>query len=165
MLPSVAQAKLLIEKQRSGPAGSPNGGYPPTLQPRVTRSLGATVGSVFGLERLDIVRHSVTPAHVKTRRVHNSCSLWVHQGELNPPFPAVQGTPIKIPSYRAEIFSIQVPLERQAIFALFLSRHPGFLPRQSYFLTPAFAKTKRAAPLRQFAKMTHFRCTFYTILR
>jgi len=92
-------------------------------------------------------------------------SLWVHQDGLNPPFPAVQGTPIKIPSYRAEIFSIQVPLERQAIFALFLSRHPGFLPRQSYFLTPAFAKTKRAAPLRQFAKMTHFRCTFYTILR
>ena len=53
--------------------------------------------------------------------------LWVHQDRLNLPFPAVQGTPIKIASYRAEIFSIQVPLERQAIFALFLSRHPGFL--------------------------------------
>ncbi|HZF61806.1 MAG TPA: hypothetical protein VEZ52_09325 [Desulfovibrio sp.] len=92
-------------------------------------------------------------------------SLWVHQDGLNPPFPAVQGTPIKIASYRAEIFSIQVPFERQAIFALFLSRHPGFLPRQSYFLTLAPAKTKRAAPLRQFAKMTLFCRTIFTILR
>ena len=46
--------------------------------------------------------------------------LGVHQDGLNPSFPAVQGTPIKIASYRAEIFSIQVHLERQAIFALFL---------------------------------------------
>ena len=122
MLPSVAQARPLKKEQPGGPAGSPNGGYPPTLQPRVTRGLGAAVGSVFGLERLDIVRHSVTPAHVKTRCNRAIRSHWVHQGELNPPFPAVQGTPIKIASYRAEVFSIQVPLERQAIFALFLSR-------------------------------------------
>ena len=66
MLPGVAQAKPLIEKRLGGPAGSPNGGYPPYLTAPGHTLPMAAVGSVLGLERLDIVRHSVTPAHVKT---------------------------------------------------------------------------------------------------
>lgn len=39
MLPGVAQAMPLKNSAAGGSAGSPNGGYPPTLQPRVTRRL------------------------------------------------------------------------------------------------------------------------------
>ena len=43
-------------------------------------------GSVIGLERLDIVRHLVTPAHVKV----SPCGE-IQQDRLDLPFPAVQG--------------------------------------------------------------------------
>ena len=48
------------------PQGHQMGITPNTLQPRVTSAL-AYVGSVLGLERLDIVQHLVTPANVKAR--------------------------------------------------------------------------------------------------
>jgi hypothetical protein len=52
---------------------------------------------MHGLERLDIVRHLATPAHVKTRRgnsVTKKPSAAGHkQSGLSPPFPAVQGLP------------------------------------------------------------------------
>ena len=57
---------------------------PNTLQPRVTSAL-AYVGSVLGLERLDITA-SVTPANVKVGLMADIAGWTVH-----PPFPAAQG--------------------------------------------------------------------------
>lgn len=91
MLPSVAQAKLPIEyRQRSGPAGSPNGGYPPYLTAPGHTLPMAAVGSVLGLERLDIVRHSVTPAHVKTLNGQIS-SVYGASGWAQPILPCRPG--------------------------------------------------------------------------
>ncbi|OXS27750.1 MAG: hypothetical protein BCS36_13120 [Desulfovibrio sp. MES5] len=95
MLPGVAQARPPRKGGKAVPQGHQMRGIlPPTLQPRVTRASGAAVGSVDGLERLDIVRHLVTPAHVKTCRVRFE-PFQVQQGRLNLPFPAVQGIPIE----------------------------------------------------------------------
>lgn len=59
-------------------------GIPPYLYS--PGSLRAAAGSVIGLERLDIVRHLVTPAHVKV----SPCGE-IQQDRLDLPFPAVQG--------------------------------------------------------------------------
>jgi hypothetical protein len=52
---------------------------------------------MHGLERLDIVRHLATPAHVKARRgnsgTSNPSAAGRKQDGFNPPFPAVQGLP------------------------------------------------------------------------
>lgn len=91
MLPGVVQTRPPKIRRRGGPAGSPKGRYPPYLTARGhSRLHGAKRGSAYGLERLDIVRHLATPAHVKTRNGHPPAS-GLHQDGLHPSFPAVQG--------------------------------------------------------------------------
>lgn len=98
-LPGAAQAKPPIEfDSEAVPQGHQMGFLPPTLQPRVTHTpCGFAVGSVFGLERLDIFRHLATPTNVKARgggwSREASEPLRAHQDRLNLSFPAVQGMP------------------------------------------------------------------------
>lgn len=65
-------------------------------------------GSVIGLERLDIVRHLVTPAHVKV----SPCGE-IQQDRLNLPFPAVQG----FAPLRGRFVSYPSRLKRSSLFS------------------------------------------------
>lgn len=106
-------------------------GLPPTLQPRVTHMpCGVAVGSVFGLERLDIFRHLATPANVKARgRRMESCNIQTASGRSRagstcPSLPSRE-CPFELGIHWGERFCSQKQAGRQGFCKKICSLPPG----------------------------------------
>lgn len=115
MLPGVAQARPPLEY---GGEAVPQGhqmGFTPYLTAPGHTGLAACMGSVLGLERLDIVRHSVTPAHVKTRCEHEAMPLPGASGQAQPVLPCRPGNAPVHKIHWGERFISQLRTRRQAI--------------------------------------------------
>lgn len=115
MLPGVAQARPPLEY---GGKAVPQGhqmGFTPYLTAPGHTGLAACMGSVLGLERLDIVRHSVTPAHVKTRRGHETMPLPSATGQAQPVLPCRPGNASVHKIHWGEGFLSQLRARRQAV--------------------------------------------------